>query len=156
MAGAYDFIDCRFSWNGDLVLSDHGDIADTSIDTIQSLKDQVNIICSSVLDDWELYPGRGAGLDDFVGEPNNEATGNAIKSRLSLALTSANIVNENDLYIRVIPVHIHRVMIVIKIDAVASRTNSLGTNGVITSLLFDTVDHSIFFLDKNPQIIGGS
>jgi hypothetical protein len=138
-------------------MSDTGDLRDCSDDTLQSLLDQVNIICASALNDWEIYPGRGSGIDDFIGEPNIPQTATRIRDRLRLALVSAELVKEEDLYIRVFPVHIHKMMIVIRVDAIPSGTNKLRTKEKVqSSLVFDTISHQAFFLDKTPQLLADS
>jgi hypothetical protein len=68
----------------------------------------------------------GATLDDFVGEPNSRKTGSAIKQRLFFALTSAGIVAPEDLEIKVVPIHIYKVLIIINIKALSTSYNSLG------------------------------
>lgn len=154
MASFYDINDLRFGWNGDLLMSDTGDLRDCSDDTLQSLLDQINIVCASTLNDWEIYPGKGAGMDDFIGEPNIPQTATRLRDQLRLALVSAELVKEEDLYIRVFPVHVHKIMIIIRVDAIPSATNKLRSKEKIqTSLVFDTISSQAFFLDKSPQIL---
>ena len=147
MASIYDEIDISLSWNGDINEGSNGDILDTGSDTIRSLTEQVSLICSSSINDWIVYPSKGATLSDFIGEPNNSETADAISDRLRLALTSAGIVNEADLSIRVIPVQLHKVMIVVKIDAVATTTNNLDPSGVVTvAFVYDSQQNGLFIV----------
>lgn len=153
MASIYDDIDVRFSWNGDLVRGDQGDIKHTSDDALQSLLDQIHSVCASALLDWEVYPNRGATLDDFVGEPNTRTTGRRIRDRVRLSLISADLVSEEDLQVRVVPVHVHKVLIIIKIDAIPTVFNGLKPEETLqTAVVFDTLEQGVFFLDKTPQI----
>jgi len=150
VAGNYDEIDIQFAWNGDILL-DRGDIKTTQEDGLQSLEDQIRIIVSSSLGDWEIYPGKGAGIDDYVGYPNTKSTGDAIHDRVRLAIVSAGLVKEEDLEIKIIPVHIHRILIVVRINALPSAVNRLSTGEVLqTAMIFDTSERQVFFLDKSP------
>lgn len=150
MAGNYDQLDIQFSWNGDILL-EAGDIKTTQFDGLQSLEDQIRIVVSSALGDWEIYPGKGAGLDDYVGYPNTKSTGEAIHDRVRLAIVSAGLVYEEDLAVKVIPVHIHRVLIVVRVNALPSAVNRLNTGEVLqTAMIFDTSEREVFFLDKTP------
>jgi hypothetical protein len=150
MAGIYDELDLHWSWNGDILPSAKGDILDTSSDTIQSLRDQVSLICASAFGDWAIYPSKGASLDDFIGEPNIPETADTISDRVRLALTSTGLVDEADLEINVIPVQLHKLLIVIRIDAIATTTNSLDPNEVlVVAIAYDTQENNLFFV--NPQ-----
>ena len=147
MASFYDSTDVAWSWNGDILPSHDGDIKDTSDDTIQSMIDQIMIVVSSSLNDWAIYPSRATGIDDFVGEINNNDTADRIHDRTRLSLVSAGIVNEEDLEIRVIPISIHKMMVIIFVDAMATNTNSLENNGPVkVALVFDTATRQVFFV----------
>lgn len=150
----YDENDISFSWNGDFLVSADYDLADTSTDALLSLLQQIHDICASSLRDWEFYPSRAATLSDFVGEPNTKETGDAIHDRLRISIVSAGLVAEEDLEIRIIPVHIHRVLVIIKINAVSTYANNLEIGEpLITSLVFDFMEQGIFFLDKTPKLL---
>ena len=149
----YDDIDFDFSWNGDYLLGNDGDLSDTSDDTLRSLIQDIHSICASAFNDWEFSPRRAAELDDFIGEPNIITTGDRIHDRVRLALTSNGVVLEDDLDIRVIPVHIHKVLIIIKINATATPLNKITRGQVlIVQLVFDFFEQGIFFLSKVPTL----
>lgn len=143
----YNSIDAHWSWNGDFA-EDGGDLQDTSDDHIKSLLQEIHTICASTLNDWKIYPKRAAGLDDYVGEPNTKSSAASIKSRLQLALTSAGVVRDADLAIRVIPVHIYKVLIIVGVNALSTENNSLLKNQVVTSFIFNTTEHQVVSLDK--------
>lgn len=152
MASYYDAVDAAWSWNGDFLLGDQGDIKDTMYDTLQSIVDQVSIICSSSFGDWAIYPSRGAGIDDFVGEANNRTTANKLHDRIRISLTSMGIVNENDLKVNVIPVSMHKLLIVIYIDAISLGSNTLENEGPLkVALVFDTSQRQVFFVKPSAQ-----
>lgn len=154
MASNYDTVDLVWHWCGDYSIGTDGDLADTKDDHLTSLKQDVHTIAASSLQDWENYPGLGATLDDFLGEPNNQATAAAVHDRLKISLISANVVEEEDLAIRVIPVHANKVLIVIGISAIPTAFNSLDEDGkIVTSLVFDTMEQQVFFLDRVPVLL---
>lgn len=150
----YDDIDLKWHWNGDFDISYEGDLGDTAYDALQSILQDIHTIAASSFNDWEIYPNYGATIDDFIGEANSRRTGNAIEGRLRLSLTSAGIEND-DLDIRVVPIHANRVLIIIKLNALATPFNRLSLEEpLVTQLVFDSVEQNIFFLDKTPQLIG--
>jgi len=151
----YDDVDCVWSWNGDFDVSVEGDLADTANDTLLSLRQEIHTIAASELNDWELYPGYGATLSDFVGEPNNQETAAAIHDRLRMALVANGIALESDLKIKIIPVHRHKVLITVKVLAIPTVYNKLSEQAYVTALIFDFMEQSVFFLDKVPNLIGG-
>lgn len=157
MASIYDQRDVRFGWNGDFMLSHDGDLDSNTDDALISLLDQIHLVCASSLGDWAIYPNRGADLDDFVGEPNTRTTGSKIADRVRVSLISAGLVNDKDLQVRVFPVHIHKVLIIIKVDVIPTPYNNLSNGEKLqTAIAFDTVEQEIFFLDKTPSLISGS
>jgi hypothetical protein len=153
LASIYDDVDVAFGWTGDMLL-DRGDFKDTSYNTLQSLLDQIHVICASSLEDWEIYPNKGAGLNDFIGEPNTRSSADRTHDRVRLAITSAGLVLEDDLEVRVVPVHANKVLIVIRVSAIATAFNALLPNEVLqTAVVFDSLEQEVFFLDKTPQLI---
>ena len=156
MPSYYDAIDVSWSWNGDILDGGGGDIKTTKSDTLQSLVDQIMILVGSSLNDWEIYPGRGAGVDDFIGEANTKLLGDRLSDRIRITIISAGLVREEDLDIRVFPVHIHKLMAMLSVNALPRATNGLDANTrVLVSLVFDTVERQVFFLDQTPKLIGG-
>ena len=155
MASVYDTVDLYWLWNGDYDI-DKGDIRDTNEDHLQSLAQEVQDIAASALNDWANYPQKGATLDDFIGEPNSRRTGDSIHDRLRLALISAGIVRDQDLRIRVVPVHIYKILIVVMIDAVPTAFNKLNRQDkVAVHLVFDFLERGVFFLESAPKLLGG-
>lgn len=152
MGSYYDSVDAAFSWNGDILLGDQGDIKDTMYDTLQSIVDQVSIICASSYGDWAIYPSRGAGIDDFVGEPNNRTTADRLHDRIRISLTSTGLITEEDLNINVIPISIHKLLIIIYIDAISLGTNRIEDEGPLkVALVFDTAQRQVFFVKPSAQ-----
>ena len=152
MPGYYDENDCSVGWNGDLNL-ESGDVKQTLSDGLQSLLDQIHVVCASSANDWAIYPGKGANLEDFVGEPNTRIVGDRIRERVIISIVGAELVTEEDLNVRVIPVHIHKVLIIIRINALPTEFNQLEAGQVLqTAMVFDSLEKEVFFLDKVPLL----
>lgn len=150
--GNYDAVDLSFSWNGDYLIGEDGDLEDTSYDTIQSLIELQHDIAASSFKDWKIRPNWASNLDDFIGEPNIRSTAEAIHDRYKLALISSGIATEEDLQVKVIPVDVHRVLILTKIRAASSPTNSLNDQVLVTQLVFDFLEQGISFIYKVPEL----
>jgi len=154
MAGLYDDIDIRFYWNGDFGLGHDGDFADTLEDGLLSLRQELHDICASALGDWELYPNRGAGLEDYIGEPNTRSVSESIHDRVRMAIIAAALVAEDDLEVRVVPVHRHKVLILLSVHVMPSAFNKMNAESsyLKTALLFDFVEQGMLFFDKIPEL----
>lgn len=145
--GNYDSIDLDFTWSGDYVVGQDGDLGDTSDDFIRSLVNEVRTVCQSEYGDWERDPAVAADLADFRGEPNTRVTGDKIRDRVKSRIVSTGIVRAEDLFVRVTPVHIHQVLVMIRIQAQATPGNSLVVGEPIQiNLIYDSSEHDIFFL----------
>jgi hypothetical protein len=152
MTHVYDNVDLEWSWNGDLALN-KGDLADTSKDYLLSINQDVHMVAASSLGDWELYQGIGATLDEFMGEPNIKPTADAIHDRLKMSLVTLGVVAEEDLDVRIIPVHTNKVLIIVRISATPTPWNSLSSGEVNTVYLsFDFLEHGIVFFEKPPEL----
>jgi len=146
----YDNIDFLWSFDGDFSVGSDGDIADTSSDYIQSFKSEVMTVCKSEINDWKANPNYAATLSDFLGEPNTRENGKRIEERIVSALTSNTVVRREDLQVKVVPVNIHQVLIMIRIDAVSTPQNSLEVGEPVTvSLIYDSTENNIFFMPIN-------
>lgn len=144
----YDAIDLEFSYNGDYTVGIDGDLGDTALDQIQSLVQEVRSVVASAIGDWQEHPQRAASLDDFVGEPNTRQTAKEIEKRIRDSLVVNEVVEDRDLQIRVVPIGPHQLFIALNIDALATDNNSIETNGVQTTLIFDWLERGVFFIDR--------
>lgn len=143
----YDSIDLDWTWDGDYVLGNDGDIGDTSYDTLKSIETEVATIVKSDALDWEKDPFIGATLNDFVGEPNTRETGKRIEERVLLALGNVGILQPSDLQVRVVPITAHQLMIMITVATYWSSNNRLNmAEPVSVNLVFDTLEKDLFFL----------
>lgn len=143
MPGNYDNIDFDWSFDGDLIIDDDGDIKDTSDDHIRSLLNEIQTIVKSETQDWRDNPEVGAGLSDFIGEPNDRTTARDLQARLENAI--GLIVNRQDLSVRIIPFHIHKVAILIAVQALSTPNNSLTSFTPITlHFVFDYQESGLY------------
>lgn len=143
----YDSIDLDFTWDGDMTIGPDGDLGDTSDDFIRSLMNEVRDCVKNEFGDWEKDPHVAADLSDFKGEPNTRKTGKLIEDRVKSRLSSAQIVNGQDVQVKVTPVHINQILITVRIQAVATPGNSLKLGEpIVVAFLYDSTEHDIFFL----------
>lgn len=150
----YDEIDLDWTWDGDLLLDQYGDIKDTSEDPLLSLRNEIFSIIKSDLKDWREEPSIGTNLGDFIGEPNISDTAKAIEERVRTSLTI--IVSTSDLHVRVVPVGIHKVLIAITLQVLATPNNKLAVGDTINvSFLYDYFERGIFVpLDDMNKLSG--
>lgn len=152
MPDIYDKIDISFSWNGDFSIGKDGDLNTTSTDQIQALVQNIQAAVASTPQDWEEFINLGAGLDEFIGEANTKETATRIESRVRENIITANLVRASDLDVKVVPVGIYSVLIIIRVQALATINNSLKDSNLIISLVFDYQERGIFVLDTNASI----
>lgn len=146
----YDSTDLAWSWDGDLDIDLLGDIKDTRDVPLQAIIDVVQTIVKSETLEWEKDPMLGADLSDFQGEPNTRETGKAIEAQIKQALTAFKTINSSDLNVRVVPVHANQVLISILINATPTSKNNLTVGEPLQlSLIYDTLEHNVFFLLPN-------
>lgn len=143
----YDEIDSAWTWDGDFVISDNGDVQDTRSDGLESLRNEIHTIVRSEFGDWEKHPIHASNLSDFRGEPNNRETAQAIEERLISSITSSGLVSESDISIRIVPVHQHQVLILIRINAAATPNNQLEPgDSLVVAFTYDSLEDSVFFM----------
>jgi hypothetical protein len=150
--GVYDAIDLDWTWDGDYLVGQDGDIGDTSDDYIRSLENEIHNICKSETGDWQKFPMLGANLSEFQGEPNTRDNGRRLEDRISFRIVDAKLVDAGDLEVRVVPVAASQVLILIRILAAPTQNNRLTSREpIITKLLFDSNENSIFVVPPNLQ-----
>ncbi len=143
----YDTIDLDFTWDGDFTKGRDGDLGDTADDFIRSLCNEIRDLVKSEFGDWEKDPNFAADLGDFKGEGNTRQMGKQIEERVKSRLVSSSLLQAQDVQIKVIPVHVNQIMIVVRVQAVATSGNSLTIGEpIVVSFLYDSTEHDIFFL----------
>lgn len=126
MAQNYDKIDLFFNSRGDYSNSFEGDLLDTSGDPLRSVFQEIETRAKSSLEDWSIYPTLGASLEDYVGEPNNKVTAEAIKIRLISSLVRDSFIRESDLKIAYLVPDIDRIIfrLTLKVEPTVQNGNS--------------------------------
>ena len=142
----YDSNDFFWTWDGDIAPANDGDIRDTIADPLLSLRQEIMTAVKSEVGDWELDPAMGATLSDYLGEPNTRENGTAIENRIRTKLVEMNLVQREDLSVRVTPASAHQIVIMINVIVTATIANQLtATNSVSVNLLYDTMENNLFF-----------
>lgn len=143
MASNFDSIDLDFTWDGDLLLHDDGDLKDTSEDLLLSLRNEIQSIVKSNAGDWRESLEHGASLDDFIGDSNSRETARLIQDRVEQSLRILGRLS--DFSVRVVPVHIHRVLIIVSVSVMATPENRMRAgDSVVVSFLYDYLEKGIF------------
>jgi hypothetical protein len=150
----YDSIDLDMSWDGDLILDKSKDLKDTSDDMLLSFQNQIFKRVKSDLKDWRDEPQIGAGLGDFVGETNITEIGKLMEDRIRASLL--DIVNSNDLEVRVVPIGPHRVLVNLRVQVLATPANGMRSNEQITvSFIYDYFERGVFVPLEELNKFGG-
>ncbi len=143
MATNYDSVDLDWSWDGDLLVDEAGDLKDTSDDHLRSLLNEIQTIVKSNAGDWRDNKEVGADIDDFVGEPNDRYTGEALRNRITASLQL--ILRGTDVSVRILPVHIHKVLIIVNVQATATNKNKLRSfDPIVVNFIFDYQENGLY------------
>jgi len=135
-------IDLRWTWAGDLVIGQDGDIKDTSENELLSFAQEVQTRVRSGLYDWALQPHIGAGLVDLIGEPNNRETAEAGKTKLISALIKDSFLDASRINIKYMPVGNSKLIYRIKLSVPDTTEDVIFT---LTTLV-DTDEFSVLFI----------
>jgi len=143
----YDSNDLDWTWDGDLILGDDGDLADTSSDLIVSLENEIRTVIRSEFGDWEEHPILGANLSEFLGEANTRQTGNKIREQITSRIVAIGIVKQEDLFVRVVPVGDNQVLVIITVMASSTPANRLAAGSPLEVVFtYDSLEDSVFFM----------
>ena len=146
-----DAVDLKFTADGDYTVGENGDLADTSGDEIESVIDQIFTEMASDKGDWSIHSSIGAGLEEFLGEPNTAEVGAQIERRIIDALTRTSIgIPRDDLFVRVVPMDLHSILISIRLAVQSTSNNSVEDNTLVVSFLFDLVERGVTPLIADP------
>jgi hypothetical protein len=148
MAGYYDIVDCIFDNNGDFMIGDDGDIADSRQDPLAGVIDYIRSIVRSNVGDWELNPSLASELTDFVGMPNTRDTGAQIESRVRTSIILGNVISASDVSVRVVPVRADTVLVLVSVRAIPTALNGLSNDGLIRiAFMLDVSLGEIVFIE---------
>lgn len=96
----YEAVDLRYSADGDLIFDAGGSVTDTLISPLLSFKQEVITRVLSNAEDWDIHPWLGTNASQYVGEPLNEDTMEALLVSLRHGLTVDGLVSDRDLEIK--------------------------------------------------------
>lgn len=147
MAQNYDRVDLAFSSHGDWIIGHDGGLMDTDADPLRSIVQEILSIVKSELGSWRLAPNRGASLSDFVGETNDKATAERIKTRILSSLTKNGLVNSHDLKIIYAPIDREQLMVRIGLSVMPTVKNA-GSTSLGISVVYN-------FSENNINIVKG-
>lgn len=125
----YESVDLKFNDIGDFEVDESGDLSDTSLDLLLSIRQEIRDRSKSEEDDWRHHPSIGANLDRFIGSPNTRETAQEIDTSIGMALTNDGLIVGNDLTIKTIPISIYRTLTRVSLQT--------GTLEAIVQLAFD-------------------
>lgn len=145
MAKIYDDSDLFWTSRGDYYLGGNGDIQDTEHDPLRSLVQEIKTRVEADQNDWDVFPNLGAGISDFVGEPNNKQTAENIKTRIIASLIADGLVNSKDLKVMYVPVNVDHLLFRISLQVTPTVRNRNSTQ-LIYNLLYSYSDNNIYFV----------
>jgi hypothetical protein len=145
MPGVYDRIDLLWTSRGDLYEGYDGDVMDTSWDPLRSVVQESLTRIKSDQGDWQLYPGIGATISDFVGELNNKATSENLKTRVTASLAQYGLINTRDLKIMTMPIARDKLLMRISLK-VASTTENASSESLSINAVYSYSDNNVYFL----------
>lgn len=152
----YDSIDLAYTWDGDYVVGEDGDLGDTSYDFIASLIQEIQTIVQGDQGDWEKHPNLPASINDFNGEPNTRRTADKITDRVVSKLTAQGLVKAEDLKVKLTPIGTNQVLVSIRVQATPTPNNSLQLGQpLVVTLVYDSIEQSVFFLPDNVSVRDG-
>ena len=143
MAQIYDATDLFWTSRGDICWGGDGDIMDTEFDPLRSFLQEVKTRVESDQGDWKNFPELGAGISDFVGEPNNPVTAEGIKTRIISALARDGFVHTRDMKIRYMPLDIDRLLIRVSFQ-VAPTARNANTQVLTHNMLYSYSDNNVY------------
>jgi hypothetical protein len=106
--GVYNEIDIAVTASGDLCLASNRDFSITHGSGV--LKQDIAFRLRT--NPGEFYPhlNIGAGLDELIGEPNNQLTSKTGESKIVSSLAYDGMVRNIDLYVRGVPISLDSLM----------------------------------------------
>jgi len=145
MAQIYDNTDLFWTSRGDYLIGGDGDISDTEYDPLRSVVQEIKTRIEADQGDWKNFPSVGADIADFVGEPNNVTTAEAVKTRIISALARDGFINTNDMKVKYMPVDRDKLLvrIIIKVAPTARNANS---ETLTLNALYSFSDNNVYFM----------
>jgi len=129
-----ELVDFEWSLDGDFVVR-NGDLADTVNSLGQGFIQEIEDRVKSSLDYWKLLPEKGANLDDFEGQVNNEKTWKRVEAAIDFSLTKDGFLEQSDFTVTAAPVS--NIEIAVRIDFNTALTNVIPDSKIVVKVVFD-------------------
>lgn len=142
----YEATDLRFAADGDLIVEQGGAVTDTSISPLLSFKQEIITRVLSSAGDWSEHPWLGTNASQYVGEPVNEDTMEALLVSLRHGLTADGLVKDKDLEILWAQWDTNSVGILITVDV--GRLSSDDQGKLEIPFVFDFEDLGVVIYDN--------
>jgi hypothetical protein len=131
----YDSIDMVLSLDGDLVLSEHGDIMTTEFDVLVAIIQAIQIRIRYPAFSWELYPDLGV-VELPIGQENSEETAEAWEEAIYTALVKDGLVDSGNLRLTSAPLNEHTIITLISLTVHPTDANG-GRTGLNIYAIMD-------------------
>lgn len=125
--------DLRINENGDLEIGANGDIAYSYDDDVTV--DGILFRLKTYKGDYELEPGCGATLEDYIGQPNSAELGELVKQNIFNALTSDQFLDESEVSVGVAPLTAESLMVAITVEGIHGSFTVLSSLDLLTGKL---------------------
>jgi phage baseplate assembly protein W len=145
MAQIHDRTDLFWTSRGDIKIGGDADLMDTEYDPLRSFVQEIETRVAADQGDWKNFPNVGSGISDFVGEPNNAATAEAIKTRVISALARDGFIRTRDMKIKYMPVDIDKLLLRASFK-VAPTARNVNTETLVRTMLYSYSDNNVYFV----------
>jgi protein tyrosine phosphatase len=136
-------IDLEWSSDGDFVLR-NGDLADTKISKGRGFIQEVEDRVKSSTNDWKLLPRRGANIEEFHGEVNNQKTWKSIEAAISFSLVKDGFLEQQDFIVTAAP--LSNTEVAVRIDFNASLTDTVPDSKIVVKVAYDLAGQGPFMV----------
>ena len=131
----YDSIDMVLDLDGDLALTETGDIMTTEFDVLIGIIQAIQTRIRHPALSWRLYPDLGV-LTVPIGQPNSEETAEAWEDLIYTALVQDGLVDSSDLELTSAPLNEHTIITLIRLSVHPTDANG-GRSGLNVYAIMD-------------------
>tara|TARA_Y100001970_G_scaffold293528_1_gene440985 strand:+ start:5236 stop:5670 length:435 start_codon:yes stop_codon:yes gene_type:complete len=135
-------VDVHWTADGDLFITDDGDMHLATYDQNEVLVGAVARRLMSSKGDWSGQPQMGTDLISMMGLPNDAETANMIKSIITSSLTSDGLLKGEQLNVRCLPLDKYSILVSLVITALQ------GDEPLLLAFSYDLRDNKMI-----PRII---
>ena len=136
-------VDFEWSIDGDFVFR-NGDLADTKISVGRAFIQQVEDRVKSSARDWKLELSKGANIEDFHGEINNEDTWKKIEAAIAFSLTKDGFLDQQEFLVTAAP--LSNTEVAARIDFNTALTNVIPDSKIVVKVAYDLLGQGPFMV----------